>query len=81
MERFGDGLKTAAGDAAAQKLEAIVVNTALTSVPIVWIAAKPAMEMKKAIMAYSIAVAPRPSNVICHTVECIAGYPAIPRRR
>jgi hypothetical protein len=58
MRRFGDGLKTAAEDAAAQKLEATVENTELTWVPMVTIAENAAIETKKAIIAYSIAVAP-----------------------
>jgi len=58
MERFGDGLKTAAEDTAAQKLEAIVENTELTWVPMVTIAENAAIETKKPIIAYSIAVAP-----------------------
>jgi len=59
MVRFGDGLKTAADF---QKLAAIRENSPLTLAPIVTIALNPAIDMKKAIIAYSIAVAPSRSG-------------------
>jgi hypothetical protein len=43
---------------------AIVVNSPVTSVPIVAIALKAAIDTKKAIMAYSTAVAPLRSSLI-----------------
>jgi len=58
MERFGDGLKTASKAPAVQKLEAICENSPLTWVPTERMTLNAAMEMKNAIMAYSMAAAP-----------------------
>jgi hypothetical protein len=44
-------------------------NKFVTSVPIVAIALKAAMETNKAIIAYSTAVAPRRSSLICCSAE------------
>ncbi|HZK91532.1 MAG TPA: hypothetical protein VFC56_15415 [Stellaceae bacterium] len=58
MERFDDSLKTTRR-ARLQKLVAIVANTPLTEVPTCTMTLNAAIEMKNAIIAYSIAVAPR----------------------
>jgi hypothetical protein len=59
-----------------QKLVAIRENSPLTSAPIVEIAVKAAIETKKAIIAYSIAVAPPSSGHIRQSFVRIAGRPA-----
>jgi hypothetical protein len=51
------------------KLEATFENMLVTSEPIVTIVLKAAMEMNKAIIAYSTAVAPRRSSLICRSAE------------
>jgi hypothetical protein len=64
-----------------QKLLAICENTPVTSVPMVAIAEKAAIEMKKATIAYSIAVAPFGSSFILPSRERITGYLVTSKRQ
>jgi len=64
-----------------QKLLAICEKTPDTSVPMVVIAEKATIEMKKAIIAYSIAVAPLRSSLISPSLKSIAGRLATSKRR
>jgi hypothetical protein len=72
MVRFGDGLKVAPKRQWDQKLVAMLENSPLTSVPIVTMTLNAAIEMKNAIIAYSIAVAPPRSRFSWLSTECMS---------
>jgi hypothetical protein len=71
MERFEDSLKTWRA-LRFQKLVAILENRLFTSLPMERIALNAAIETKKAIIAYSIAVAPPRSSIVRWSAERIS---------